>query len=945
MKEKDIWMLQEREKELECMYAVDEVLQNNSLSLSSAMNQIIHILPTGFSDPKSCRANIVLYGAQYSADDFHRSVLLHQTAIVMDSHSVGHLAVGYMVTDKEKAPKLLDSEVKIMEAVSARIAQLALQAQRELSMVLDMLQKVDPGLLMHICQQLRLYLDSHKNKQVQENTASTKKTSTLNEQESMNAKQTLPTYGEVNTPLPKQSIPNVWAYGRHLIFEVTAILSVSQVYALVNRWIQDARLFSLVKAVGNKDAQVSEILDAVRNYTAQITAVYTDPFPSHVQNTSTAVKSAVAPQGRNNAKNITIPHESPQSSPTETWLIVELCHRFLTNDEKLISYVLDNLSIADFAPLLERIVGSAKSKGNIGGKGAGLFIAEQILKQAAKTDPLLAHIKTPRSWYIAADQISDFLRYNNMEEMNAYKYNPISYVRMTYDYVVTKIKNGRLPSHILQMLNFILDDLNGIPIIVRSSSLLEDRSQGAFSGKYKSLFLVNTGTKQERFEALADAILEVYSSQYNPDSFQYRKRRKLLSFTEQMGILIQEVVGQKVGPYYLPLFAGVAFSENPHCWSKRITREGGLVRMVMGLGTRAVDRVSDYPLLFSPSQPGFRINQSPEEIKTYAQKYIDVLNIEEGCFETVHASSFLKEWGSEVPGLHKLVSVYQDGYMQSKNAMELSPKKDDMVITFEGILSDSQIPKKIAHILSILKKKMHTEVDIEFAYNGRSFILLQCRALSGGLTEAAAIPNNLTDKDILFTANRFIQNGRIEQVRYIVYVDPNAYSRMEKLEDLLAVGKAVGLLNDRFSRGKYILMGPGRWGSRGDIQLGVRVTYADICNTAVLIEIARKKHAYVPELSFGTHFFQDLVEAGIAYLPLYPDEGDSVFKEDYFIKSANLLADLLPQYAHLSNVVHVLDLAKAGKRLCLLMNAQKQQAVAFLKAEENTEKEIAAGNF
>ena len=181
----------------------------------------------------------------------------------------------------------------------------------------------------------------------------------------------------------------------------------------------------------------------------------------------------------------------------------------------------------------------------------------------------------------------------------------------------------------MQTLKILLDDLDQVPIIVRSSSILEDRSQSAFSGKYKSLYLANQGTKQERLDALVDAILEVYSSQYNPDSFQYREQRHLLHVSEKMGVLIQEVVGTKVGPYYMPLFAGVAFSENPLCWSPRITKEGGLVRIVMGLGTRAVDRVNnDYPLLFSPENPGFKINQSPSDVRHYSQKYVDVMNLE-----------------------------------------------------------------------------------------------------------------------------------------------------------------------------------------------------------------------------------------------------------------------------------------------------------------------------
>jgi hypothetical protein len=127
-------------------------------------------------------------------------------------------------------------------------------------------------------------------------------------------------------------------------------------------------------------------------------------------------------------------------------------------------------------------------------------------------------------------------------------------------------------------------------------------------------------------------------------------------------------------------------------------------------------------------------------------------------------------------------------------------------------------------------------------------------------------------------------------------------------------------------------MGPGRWGSRGDIRLGVGVGYADISNCAVLIEIARKKKNYVPELSFGTHFFQDLVEAGIHYLPLYPDEPETVFNEGFLSGAGNRLAELLPEFTDLETVVRVIDVPSetGGLVFRLFMNGDQEKAVGAL---------------
>ncbi len=878
MDDRSIWLLTEREKELECMYAVDNILQDPGFSLPGAMNQLVQILPSGFSDPAACRIKIELLDVPYMLPDFVKAKSLHQVPITMEDRTVGTLEIGYLAEDGEETPVLLPTEVKIMNAVSSRISQLALKSQREMNLILDMLQRVNPDILSSVCQRLQVYVNHLEGYTLPDT-------------------DTAPSYGEVNTPLPRTAVPDMMEYGQKLMAQASVYLSNEEIQKLIGQWIQEERLFSLVKVVGRKDAAISEIIDAIQSYKK-------------------------------------LPDSPLQNTPTEKWLLSQLAHRFLTNDELLIDRILGYLSIEAFETLLSSVIGSPKTESGIGGKGAGLFIANEILQNASKSDSLLQNIKIPRTWYLAADQLDDFLRFNNMEEMYAYKYHSISYIRMTYDDIVSKIKNARLPSNIIQTLNMILDDLKDTPIIVRSSSLLEDRSQSAFSGKYKSLYLSNQGTKEERLCALTDAVLEVYSSQFNPDSFQYREQRHLLHFSEKMGILIQEVVGTKIGPYYMPLYAGVAFSENPLCWSPRITREGGLVRMVMGLGTRAVDRVNnDYPLLFSPQNPGFRINQNPEDIKHYSPKYIDLMNLDNGRFETVEADWFLKEWGNEIPQLHKLVSVYHNEYIQKKNVMDLSPKRDSMIITFDGIIYDTDFSNKINHMFTTLKEAMGVEVDLEFAFDGTHLYLLQCRSLNKGLqSKAAPIPQNIPKQDILFTANRFISNGRLDNIKYIVYVDGEEYRKLPDKNDLLAVGKAVGELNLRLPHRKFILMGPGRWGSRGDIQLGVRVTYADICNTALLIEIARKQQSYVPELSFGTHFFQDLVESGISYLPLYPDEDGVVFKESFFKRQPNRLADILPQFEFLSHVVHVIDLSRnhGGNSLSVYMNSDLEQAVAFL---------------
>lgn len=897
MDSNNLLTLMERAKELECVYAVDEVLQNRSLTLPEMMTRLAHIIPTGFSDTNACRVRISLWSDLYETPGFEGAEVIYTAPVRIGEERIGEITAGYRQELFIEACPLLRYEIKLMDTISQRISQLALGRQRELAMLMGMLRQIDPDMIISIGEKMRIYLGQTVGKEAE----------ALFRQSSLN--ETL-LYGEVNTPMEAHTRIHTETLASRIVEGAVTFLSQDTLFHLLSTWIHEQRIFAFVKIVDRKDARISDILDAIRKYTG-----------------------AMLPE---------LPGDPKQFSHTERWLLSELTHRFLSDDEHLISLVLDDLSIPDFAPMIERIIGSERSMGNVGGKGAGLFIASQILRHAAKDDPLLQGIKIPGTWYIATDQIIDFLHYNKLEELNFYKYNATFHLRMSYDHVVAKIKNASLPPQTITMLRLVLEDLGDVPLIVRSSSLLEDKHSGSFSGKYKSLFLGNRGTRQERLEALADAVLEVYASMYNPDSIQYAKERGLIHFSEQMGVLIQEVVGQKIGPYFLPVFAGVAFSKNLLRWSPRIKKEDGLVRLAMGLGTRAVDRVNnDYPIMFAPGQPRLHINQSPSDVRYYSPKHIDLIHLEKG-FTTVEAASFLRETGKVFPKLHQYVSVFENDFLETKNAFTLNPDRDEMVVSFHHVLDVSDFPKKIKRILDVLSEKLKCPVDIEFAYDGEHLHLLQCRPQgTGRLLVPAPIPQNVAKKDTLFTANRFISDGLLQNISYVVYVDPDAYNALSSREAMLAVGEAVGLLNDALPRRKFILMGPGRWGSRGDIKLGVRVTYSDISNTAALIEVAKERHSYVPELSFGTHFFQDLVESNIVYIPLYPGQKEVFFREGFFHSSANALESILPGFAWLSDTIKVIDIpASVGDRtLSIHMNSELSQAIAFFARPQKEEAE------
>ncbi|MCD4656054.1 MAG: PEP/pyruvate-binding domain-containing protein, partial [Planctomycetes bacterium] len=692
--------------------------------------------------------------------------------------------------------------------------------------------------------------------------------------------------------------------------------SAEKLLSKVENWLQEDRANNIVRVIDCRRSSFQNIELALRRFQHLLEESKT--LPEHTQNA----------------------------------LCVSLARRFLTEQLEYIMIAKNIFEISDFNELIGRSIASPDSFGKIGGKGAGLFLAKKILANVGDISELpIGRVLTPKTWYLVSDALFDFVSNNDLEDVFEQKYKDIDQVRHEYPNVVQLFKNSSFPPNLIQGLSMALDDFGEVPIIVRSSSLLEDRLGTAFSGKYKSLFLPNIGTREERLNDLLDAISEVYASVFSPDPIAYRKEHDLLDFSDEMGILIQEVVGKKIGKYYFPAFAGVAFSNNEFRWSPRISQKDGLVRMVPGLGTRAVDRLDDdYPFLAVPQLPNLRVNTVPSEIIKYAPKNIDVIDLEQKKFKTLDINELLRETNGDYPGLSLVFSCYKDGIFSKTNQLLLDVENDMLVVNFENLLTSTDFIRNMANILNILEEKLNTPVDIEFAFDGDNFYLLQCRPQAYTLEcSPASIPQDIPVERTLFTANKYVSNGWVPDITHIVYVDPIAYDKLETKQLMLDVGRAVGQLNKLLPKRQFILMGPGRWGSRGDIKLGVRITYSDINNTAMMIEIARKKGGYVPDLSFGTHFFQDLVEANIRYLPLYPDSDDEsiVFNYRFFRLANNILVQILPKFDYLSDVLKVVEVQKEtdGQILKILMNAELDRAVAVFSDKEDSEKVSVTSKF
>ncbi len=897
--------LKERAKELNCLYEVEEIMSKPNLSLEDVFRRIVNTLPAGWQYADICQTRITYSDFEVQTEGFCDSPWLQHADILVQDEIVGRISVCYT---EERPPAdegpFLKEERKLINTVADRLQHRILYANlktvfekqklkgeshEEWAVILDLLRRTDPKLLTRISRKMLNHLSW----------AGFDKAHRILERISPILRNGETDAGQdENQPLRTEALQDLLSASEDIFTLAGKHLRESEILALIQKWIQEDRSGFLIKILENPNSSLVEIAGAIEKY-------------RHL-----------------------IPQGVELSSPRERTFRVSLIQRILNNDPQFVQVAKQVISVNDFHDLLDRTIYPAGSHGRLGGKGAGLFVASHILKKHETENDLLRNIKTPKTWHLTSDALHNFINYNDLEDIAEHKYKNINQMRQEYPAIIQVFKNSSFPPEIVNGLSIALDDLPEVPLIVRSSSLLEDSKGTSFAGKYKSLFIANQGRKHDRMIALMDAVAEVYASTYGPDPLGYRIQRGLIDFHEEMGIMIQEVVGAKIGRYYMPAFAGVAFSRNEFQWSRRIRREDGLLRMTPGLGTRAVDRVQDdYPILISPGQPSLRVNVTVEEKVRYSPKRIDVINLESGLFETIDIKDLLQRYGDEYPMIHQLVSILQDDRLVQPWNSGIDKEKDQCIVTFEGLFGRTPFIEQATAMLRTLQSEFRAPIDIEFAHDGTNLYLLQCRLQSYSATSLpAALPRDASKDRILFSANRFVTNGTIPNITHIVYIDPMKYAELPERADLIAVGRAVAALNQLLPKRQFILMGPGRWGSRGDIRLGVSVSYSDINNTAMLIEIAQKQKDYIPELSFGTHFFQDLVEASIRYLPIYPGEWGVLFNESFFLNSRNWLPDLLPEFAHLAETVHVIDVTNTtpGMVLQILMNGELDEAMAIL---------------
>jgi len=515
-------------------------------------------------------------------------------------------------------------------------------------------------------------------------------------------------------------------------------------------------------------------------------------------------------------------------------------------------------------------------KGFVGGKSAGLLFLTDI-KMRNKSFGTMVNsdlIKIPKSFVLKTSFYDEFINLNNL-------YNSVTKKcsgKISPKELYTDFLEAELPDSLIKALQDIISRAGELPLVVRSSSLLEDNLRYSFAGIYHSVFITNRGTKSERLNEIIDAVKTVYASTFEENAREYRIRNEINWVEEKMAILIQEVIGRNHrNSLYYPLISGVLFSQNYYSWSDRIKQNQGFVRMAYGLGTQAVGR--SRAKVFSPFFPDISpVGPSLEDIVHYSQTDFDAIDLEKKSFVTVP----IDQAGQYDSSIRFVASKIKEDYLTE---ITLSPRKNEkIVLTFNKILNIKKpldLTTMLQDIVNNIEKITGIPVDIEFAVelkkdnriqSNPGFYIVQLRPLWVRSEHRVINIPSLTDEGkVIIKSDGIMGNGKFTGINHIIYVPSEVYNFTNAYKIAREVGKVNNLLKGR----KCILIGPGRWGTTHP-ELGIPVRYGEISNAIMIVEVATDQ--VTPELSYGTHFFGDLVSSNTIYAPISPEKGDFINK-------------------------------------------------------------------
>jgi pyruvate, water dikinase len=626
------------------------------------------------------------------------------------------------------------------------------------------------------------------------------------------------------------------------------------------------------------------------------------------------------------AEEIAIAKKSGETfEEEERFLHRRLIRTMISRDDRISTLVEKYLSLEDILSISKRMIGT----GLIGGKSVGMLLARAILEK--KEERWHKVLEPHDSFYIGSDVFYTFLVKNGIWWERQRQKDAELYLDGSAS-SRHRIIVGTFPEYIERQLNEMMDYFGQSPFIVRSSSLLEDNFGNAFAGKYDSVFCVNQGPREKRLEDFKAAIRTIYASAMSEKALIYRAQRGLLDLDEQMSLLVQRVSGAFYDKIYIPQTAGVGFSYNPYVWSDDIDPEAGVLRLVFGLGTRAVDRSDDdYTRVVALNAPEKRPETNRGEAQQYTQRKIDVLDLEANQLVSMDFADVAQQ-GREIPLEIFASHDYElEQYAREKNLPNVFPWRLD----FKHLLSKTEFISDMRQMLAVLHEAYEYPVDIEFTCNfyGKDEYkvnLVQCRPLQikGGGTIPDP-PGDLTESDMVLQAQgAVIGQSRVSPIDRLVYVVPSVYGELP-IRDRHKIARLIGQLMhvpELYQDKTILLLGPGRWGTTTP-SLGVPITFYEINTISILCEIVTMRDDLVPDVSLGTHLFSELVEMDILYMALFPHEKNNALDTEFFEQGENSLTKYLPEAQEFSDVLRVIETDDPA--IHLNANALKQKVVCY----------------
>ena len=510
----------------------------------------------------------------------------------------------------------------------------------------------------------------------------------------------------------------------------------------------------------------------------------------------------------------------------------------LTKDRRLQEMIRKYFRPRDYFQLRDRMVGS----GSLGGKACGMLLARKIIH--TELPEYRKYFEPHDSFYIGSDVFYTYIVSNNCWETRIGQRTEEGYFTKA-EALKDALLSGTFPPDIREKFRNLLEYFGQSPIIVRSSSFLEDGFGNAFAGKYESVFCVNQGSPEERLEAFEAAVWTVYASTMDISALEYRKQRGLQHSDEQMAVPMQNSVADR------------------HRFFQRI-----------------MDR--------------------------FSQRIMDVLDTEKNELTETEIYSMLEN----LPLWYKKAVMERD-YEAEAALKRMNRPRQVWFTTCQGLLENREFTELMQKMLKTLDRVYGNPVDIEYTVNldeqGEFVVnLLQCRPLyTGGRGTVTEIPE-LPEKNVFFRLKDSAMGNSVkEKIDVVVQIDARAYYEYPYALKPQAA-EAVGAINTYYKGKKkhILLMTPGRVGTSSP-ELGVPVSFAQISGFCGICEVSDNRAGYMPELSYGSHMFQDLVEAGIFYCALWGDERTVKYNEAFFGDLENLFPAICPERKELAEIFRV----------------------------------------